>query len=144
MKVKVTFIRTFILDRSYFHPRMKVISITDMCLSVYPADAIHQIMVGAFVGSHAGNHLWLLLGCFDRCIQGIGASNQRHLLKYGHSILGSNVAVEAFDRCGTPQQQTPQIRYLNNPTMPPRNSSADSFGFVHIGKTGGSTISHLL
>jgi hypothetical protein len=53
-------------------------------------------------------------------------------------------SVEAFDRCGTPEQQTPQIRYLNDPTMPPRNSSADSFGFVHIGKTGGSTISHLL
>jgi hypothetical protein len=33
----------------------------------------------------------LLLDHFDRCIQGTGASNQRRLLEYSHSILGSNV-----------------------------------------------------
>ena len=31
-----------------------------------------------------------------------------------------------------------------DPTLPPRNSSVDTAGFVHIGKTGGSTISKLL
>jgi hypothetical protein len=29
-------------------------------------------------------------------------------------------------------------------TMPPRNSSFHTAGFIHIGKTGGSTISNLL
>jgi hypothetical protein len=62
----------------------------------------------------------------------------------GMDISDRGRAVEALDRCGTPEQQTPQRRYPNELTMPPRNSSADSFGFVHIGKTGGSTISHLL
>jgi hypothetical protein len=30
------------------------------------------------------------------------------------------------------------------PTLPPRNSSVDTAGFIHIGKTGGSTITTML
>ena len=30
------------------------------------------------------------------------------------------------------------------PTLPPRNTSVDSAGFIHIGKTGGSTISKMI
>lgn len=37
-----------------------------------------------------------------------------------------------------------QFRGRQQPTMPPRESSFDTAGFVHIGKTGGSTISNLL
>ena len=40
---------------------------------------------------------------------------------------------------------TASKKYLiKEPTMPPRDSSANTAGFVHIGKTGGSTISVML
>jgi hypothetical protein len=42
------------------------------------------------------------------------------------------------------QNQSLAKRDPQLPTLPPRNSSVDTAGFIHIGKTGGSTISKLL
>jgi hypothetical protein len=49
---------------------------------------------------------------------------------------------------GRKSQESVVVRQIKGrqqlPTMPPRESSYDTAGFVHIGKTGGSTISSLL
>ena len=42
------------------------------------------------------------------------------------------------------QQQQQQLQMQEGPTMPPQSSSYDTFGFIHIGKTAGSTTSNLL
>ena len=42
------------------------------------------------------------------------------------------------------QQQQLQMQMHEGPTMPPQSSSYDTFGFIHIGKTAGSTTSNLL
>ena len=44
----------------------------------------------------------------------------------------------------TPQQQAQQRQQYNRATLPPRNSSSDTIGFIHIGKTGGSTITTMI
>jgi hypothetical protein len=60
-----------------------------------------------------------------------------HLLNV---VLVSKTKQRKFDR-NLPENKQPQPSYF---TLPPRNSSFETAGFVHIGKTGGSTISSLL
>ena len=43
-----------------------------------------------------------------------------------------------------PPLQPPQKDYYLRATLPPRNSSTDTIGFVHVGKTGGSTITTMI
>ena len=48
------------------------------------------------------------------------------------------------DNNTTEIQQQQQLQMHEGPTMPPQSSSYDTFGFIHIGKTAGSTTSNLL
>lgn len=57
--------------------------------------------------------------------------------------LGYTIIVNFWYHTHDEAEMPPMIE-RQRPTMAPRNSSLDTIGFIHIGKTGGSSISNLL
>jgi hypothetical protein len=82
-------------------------------------------LTGSFVGINI-----LLVWCIG--------SDKNAGSTYRHAFMLANDGHEY------PPTMSPQSTSRRRLTMPPRDSSFDSAGYVHIGKTGGSTISKLL
>jgi hypothetical protein len=81
-----------------------------------------------------------------------GRLASRILLVIGLAI-GANVILTALagvvigrfhELTGNERTADARRPHRKKPTLPPRDSAADSAGFIHIGKTGGSTITTLI
>lgn len=59
-------------------------------------------------------------------------------------VNNSSPAVSALRHQQEPPEKKKKPKIMRRKTMPPQESSQSTAGFIHIGKTGGSTISKLL
>jgi hypothetical protein len=104
-------------------------------------------------GSHAQTSSWKRLPVRFAFLVLLGSCVSVTVLFVGYGSRNRSIAFSTDGRSAmivNDERKLPlsrigrQSKERQQPTMPPRESSFDTAGYVHIGKTGGSTISKLL